>query len=524
MKKIEEMTLREKIGQLVMLGFNADDVDGMVEMIENDKVGNVILFANNIKDSKSLFEMNQKLQQKAIEKLGVPLFISVDQEGGMVTRILKNATFFPGNMTLAATNNSENAYLSAKIMGKELKNLGINMNLAPVLDVNNNPKNPVIGVRSYSDSPEVVAEYGVQAVKGLQENNVIATGKHFPGHGDTSVDSHLDLSSVAHDRDRLEKVELYPFKKAIENGIGAIMSAHVLFPAYEPDHLPGTLSHHVLTGLLRNQLGFEGLIVTDCLEMKAIDTYYTTEKAAVMALQAGATILCISHTKSRQLGAIEEIVRAVEEGQLDVSVIDDAVRRVLDSKQQVQKDVEIFIHQQFEDIQGEVGTKEHKAFAQGMADQALTLVSGKPFSDPKKSTLCIAPKPKATTIADDEVGGKSLLDAIENHFTDWTTIEIPVNPSEEVITELLSKVNQFEQVVLCTYNANIYLNQRVLLEKISEQKEELYCIALRNPYDLMNLNVNGVCTFEYTSLAVKTVIKYLEGQLQPTGKLPVKLA
>src|SRR5690554_2414501 len=214
MKKLENMTLREKIGQLLVCGFPADGLNDMLNLIEEYKIGNIILFMHNINDAKSLFEMNQTLQKKALETLGIPLYISTDQEGGMVTRIMKDATFFPGNITLAATQNSDHAEKIGGMMGQELFNLGINMNLAPVLDVNNNPQNPVIGVRSYSDQPKVVAEFGTKFIKGLKKHHVLATAKHFPGHGDTSVDSHLDLTSVNHDKERLNDMELYPFKKA----------------------------------------------------------------------------------------------------------------------------------------------------------------------------------------------------------------------------------------------------------------------------------------------------------------------
>ncbi len=208
---INKMTLEEKIGQLFMFGFDALEInDHALKLIKEYKVGNVILFARNVKSPEQVFKLNQNLQKLAFEEIGIPLFISIDQEGGMVTRLHTGATFFPGAMTTAATGDSNNAYLIGKYMGRELISLGINMNYAPVLDVNNNPKNPVIGVRSYSDNPETVAQFGSAFIQGLQEN-VIATGKHFPGHGDTHVDSHLALPMVPYDMDRLNKIELVPW-------------------------------------------------------------------------------------------------------------------------------------------------------------------------------------------------------------------------------------------------------------------------------------------------------------------------
>jgi len=203
---IEKLTLDEKIGQLLMFGFDALELnDHAIDLIKNYKFGNVILFTRNVKSMKQLFDLTKNLQKLALDSIGIPLLISIDQEGGMVTRLKNGGTYFPGAMTLAASADSENAYLSGKYMGRELISLGLNMDLAPVLDVNNNPMNPVIGVRSFSDDPGVVSEYGIKYIKGLQEN-VIATAKHFPGHGDTNADSHLALPLIDHSKERLEKV------------------------------------------------------------------------------------------------------------------------------------------------------------------------------------------------------------------------------------------------------------------------------------------------------------------------------
>ncbi len=522
MKRLEEMNLREKIGQIVSFGFMEDDLPGMMDLIEHYKVGNVILFTRNIKGAKNLFELNQKLQKHALEKLNIPLFISTDQEGGMVTRILKGATFFPGNMAIAATNNNKNAYQIGKMMGNELLHLGINMNFAPVLDVNNNRKNPVIGVRSYGDCPEKVADNGVQFIKGLQEEHVLATGKHFPGHGDTCVDSHLDLTTVNHDKKRLNDVELLPFKKAIEANIGAIMSAHVLFPAYEEKKLPATLSKNVLTGLLRNELGFEGLIVTDCMEMKAIDTYYTTEKAAVLAIEAGANIVLVSHTRNKQIGAIEEIINAVNEKRLDEKVIDKAVAKVLASKAKIEKDVLEFTNQTFEEAQKHINTIEHRTFATKVMNEALTLVNGKPYKEQGK-VLLIAPIPKATTIADDEVEEIGLFQVVKKYFPDWEVKELKIIPTNENIAEIMENIEFFDQVIFCSYNANIYQKQLELINKIQAKVKQIHVIALRNPYDLLNLDLDCVCVYEYSPLSIQTVIQYLQGNLEPVGQLPVKL-
>lgn len=235
----------------------------------------------------------------------------------------------PGGMAIAAAGSVEDAYQAALISGRELSAMGINLNYAPVLDVNNNARNPVIGVRSFGESPEKVADYGAATIRGFQDAGVAATAKHFPGHGDTDVDSHLDLPTVRHDRARMDSVELVPFRRAIAEGVDAMMSAHIYFPALEQEKLPVTLSKAVLTGLLREELGFGGIIMTDCMEMNAIAEHYGTVEASVLAIEAGADIVLISHRADRQLAASEAILHAVAEGRISETRIDDSVRRLL---------------------------------------------------------------------------------------------------------------------------------------------------------------------------------------------------
>ncbi|TCO68672.1 beta-glucosidase-like glycosyl hydrolase [Caldanaerobacter subterraneus] len=298
MKKIEEMTLEEKIGQMLMIGFPSAFYDDHIrELVTSYKIGNVILFSRNVQDARQVMDLCTDIQKEAIENTGIPAFISIDQEGGMVTRIYRGATYLPGNMAIGATKDPENAYKVGEIAGRELRTIGININFAPVMDVNNNPLNPVIGVRSYGENPEDVANFGINYIKGLQKEGVIATAKHFPGHGDTTVDSHLDLPKVNHGKDRLYEVELYPFKKAVENGVDAIMTAHILFPALEDSKVPATLSYNILTRILREEFKFDGLIITDCMEMNAIAKYFGTQKAASMAIKAGADIVLVFLTQ-----------------------------------------------------------------------------------------------------------------------------------------------------------------------------------------------------------------------------------
>lgn len=525
MYDIKRMTLQEKIGQLLVIGFDGYEYnEHLQEMIETYKAGNIILFSRNIKDLKQLHSLNKKLYKEIMTHTNTIPFMTIDQEGGMVTRIMQEATFFPGNMTLAATN-SKNALIVGEMMGQELISLGLNFNLAPVLDVNNNPLNPVIGVRSYSDDPKVVSEFGVNYINGLKSTGVIATAKHFPGHGDTSTDSHYSMTIVPHDRKRLYDVELVPFKAAIDNGIDAIMSAHVLFPAFEEKELPATLSYNVLTNLLRKELSFDGLIISDCMEMKAIDDYFTTAKAALMGIEAGLDLLCISHTFEKQRDAFKNIEQAVLSGRLPIEVLDEKVERILKYKNKINDLVYSgFLNKEFDEVYGLLTDSQNKIISQGIVDNSLTLVKGEVFKQTKKALL-IATEPFATTIAEDKLSSRSIIDRVNEELPYLDTIKIPVKLDYDLINSLKIKAYDYEQIIVCTYNANTYLSQVKLINEINSLDKDLHVISTRNPYDFLHLKhlKNFVSLYEYTPNSVRTIIKYLKGNIVPSGTMPVKL-
>jgi beta-N-acetylhexosaminidase len=522
---IKNMTLEEKVGQMIVAGFPAKEYDEHLDELIKNKIGNVILFLRNVGDKNALAELNNKIQKSMIDKIGIPAFTTIDQEGGMVTRIYEGATFLPGNMALSAAGEGEALFRAAEILGEELRALGVNFNLAPVLDVNNNPNNPVIGVRSYSDNPEVVAELGVGAIKGLQSKGVVATAKHFPGHGDTDTDSHLALPAVSHSIERLEKVELYPFKKAIENGVDAIMSAHVLFPAIESEKLPGTLSHKVLTGLLREKMDFKGLIMTDCMEMKAIADYYGTTKAAVMAVKAGADLICISHHLDLQLGSFNEIKEAVLSGEIAESRIDESVLRILSIKEKYN----LFDspYADMEKVKNIVGSKEHLQFAKEMSEKSITLVKDEKGLLPvmSKNIMTIASKPVILTGADDSIKSKTAFSEAAGDALGGEFYTLSLNPDKDEIKSLSEKAIDKDLVIIGTYNASLNKGQSELVNELLKVNKNIIVAALRNPYDINTFKDVScyICTYEYTPLSIDSVIKVLSGKVKPQGKLPVEI-
>jgi beta-N-acetylhexosaminidase len=331
------VTLEEKIGQMLLLGWQGPDAQRVntqaAALVEELNAGGVIVFTRNAETPEGLRETLTEMQARTAARGLPPLFVSIDQEGGRVSR-LKEPHFgeTPSAWTLGQTGDPEQARAAARETAAELKAVGINWDFAPVLDVNNNPRNPVIGNRSYSADPQVVAAMGIAAVRGFQDDGgILACGKHFPGHGDTETDSHLALPKITHNRERLETVELVPFRAAIAAGLAAIMSAHILFPALDAE-LPATLSPRILTGLLRQEMDFSGLIITDCLEMKGVAHGWGTPEAGVLAVLAGADILLCCHTWEIQLALRDALVKAVESGRISESRLDESLARIADAK------------------------------------------------------------------------------------------------------------------------------------------------------------------------------------------------
>ncbi|MCT4509961.1 MAG: beta-N-acetylhexosaminidase [Tepidibacter sp.] len=326
---INSLSLKEKLGQMIIVGFNGYEVDlDFRDLLENHKVGGVILFKRNIKNAEQLLNLNNSIKSiNSKNKLG--LFISVDEEGGRITRLPKGSTKFPSNKSIGKQNDKDLSYKIGKEIGRELSSFKFNMDFAPVLDIYSNPKNTVIKDRAFGKDSEIVKTLGTATMKGLQDSNVISVIKHFPGHGDTTLDSHFDLPVSNHDKQRLDEFELIPFKEAINNGADAVMTAHIVLPNVDKSEKSATLSKTILTNILRDELNFDGVIITDDMEMGAIANNYGARNASVEAIKAGADIILMCHTKEKQIKALEALKEAVDSGEISVERIDESVKRII---------------------------------------------------------------------------------------------------------------------------------------------------------------------------------------------------
>jgi beta-N-acetylhexosaminidase len=323
--------LRRQIGQLLIAGFNGEQLPVELKSIANEfGLGGVILFARNVAEAEQVAELSGEAVRLVPE---LPLWVSVDQEGGRVARLKAPFTEWPPMATLGRSGDPALAERFARALGAELRAVGVSLDYAPVLDIHTNPKNPVIGDRALADEAELVSTLGSVIIRALQGEGVAACGKHFPGHGDTSTDSHLELPLVEHPPDRLRAIEFAPFRAAIAAGVATIMTAHVFVPSLD-DTRPATLSRRVVSDMLRHELGFEGVIISDDLEMKAVASTYAVPAAAVMAIDAGCDALLIcSGDHAAQSAALEALVHAIEDGRLSATRVEDALKRHVRAKE-----------------------------------------------------------------------------------------------------------------------------------------------------------------------------------------------
>jgi beta-N-acetylhexosaminidase len=323
-----------KVGECTMVGFDGLSVPADVKrLIREFGVGQAILFRRNVETPEQVAELVRELQSAAREaRLDLPVLVAVDQEGGRVARLREPWTVWPAARVLGRTEDEQLARQMGEALAAELAGCGIRLDFTPVMDVDTNPDNPVIGDRSYGDDPGLVGRMGVAIIHGLQDHGVAACAKHFPGHGDTDLDSHFALPAVAHSRGRLDDIELVPFRMAIEAGVASFMTAHVVVRELD-DTVPATLSPRIVQGILRDEMRFEGVIYTDDLEMKAVSGRWGYADAAVLAMNAGCDAFPVCSDHDAQVQVMEGLIRGVESGQIPWSRLDDAYLRVRRLKQ-----------------------------------------------------------------------------------------------------------------------------------------------------------------------------------------------
>lgn len=533
---LAEMSREEKVGQLFVVGVAGSRLNPqLATVISEYYIGGVIFYRGNIKNPAQFANFTNDLQLIAEQTPHkIPLLVCLDQEGGIGQHLAKKqgGTDMPGNMAIGATRSLKDAYLHTKIMAEELKAVGVNCALAPVVDVNCNPANPIINVRSFGSRPELVARMGIESVKGFQENGVIATIKHFPGHGDTAVDSHKGLPIVSYSLERLQKVEFLPFRSAIEKGADALMTAHIVYPVLDPAQFPATLSQPVLSDLLRIKMGFNGIVFTDGMEMAAIRHNYGTEEATIAAINAGADIVLVcSNDTEVQKQRVRAVLKAVEDGAIPLARIDESARRILKVKKKYGLFQERF-HDPDEAL-GRVGSEQHKETALGLARAAVTLVQNKnhllPLNRPTtEKILVVCPGREAVDPCTNwsvELS-KTLGAAIQQKYEQAEVIEITSSPSPKEIQKCIAAADNAETVIVGTLNAHFSPEQISLVETLLETDLPVIIVSLGMPYDLLDFpEVDAfIATYGgFRECLVDASVEVIFGQTLASGLLPVNI-
>jgi beta-N-acetylhexosaminidase len=511
------MTLDEQIGQLFVVGFpDQTPTPELLDLIQHERVGGVILFSRNIHDREQTASLTHTLQAAA-RAAGhpAPLLVMIDQENGLVRRLGPDSTPFPGAMALGSIDDAEARERIveevARATAQEVLAHGVNMNLAPVMDVNNAPENPVIGVRSFGSDPDVVGRLGVASMRGLQGAGVIATLKHFPGHGDTTVDSHLALPVVTAPPERLEAVELAPFRQGIAAGAECVMTAHVAFPALTGNAtIPATLATEALTDLLRERLGFAGVIMSDCLEMDAIAETVGVESGTVQTLRAGADLVLISHTLERQRAAIAAVRAAVADGALSEEQIRLAADRILRLKRRfltwsdtppAPLDAELLrAHQELS-----VSAYRRSVKVTRDGDGLLPL-----HLRPDQELLILDCPPRATTVAIDIPYRASwLVDAVQRHHDQVRTLTLAPN----TLADALQAAQTADIILLSSVDAFRDTELLEMMRRVALAERPVIGLALGLPYDAASLPEIGsyLATDDYSQPALAAAASVLFG-------------
>ncbi|NHD19177.1 glycoside hydrolase family 3 protein [Actinopolyspora sp. BKK1] len=533
---VAAMSLRQKVGQLfvtVAHGATADaphpgnredyGVDTPAEVVREFQLGGVIHFSwtDSLREPRQIAELSNDLQRTALDSgAGIPLTIATDQEQGAVTRIGEPATALPGNMALGAARDPHRAAQAADVTGRELRAMGITQNFAPVGDVNVDPENPVIGVRSFGSDPELVAGLTRAQVRGHQDfgsaaNTVSATVKHFPGHGDTSVDSHTALPVVDHTAEQWRRLDAPPFRAAIAAGTDSVMTAHIKFPRLDDSGEPATLSREILTGMLREELGFAGVVVTDSLRMEGVLELHPNEPVSVLAFRAGADQLLMP----RDLGsAIESVVAAVRSGELSERDVDRSVTRILRMKERRGLLDDPLVDPNA--VGRVVGSERNAHRARRITDSTVTVLRN------DSGLLPLRERPRDVLVTGwgtDAVAELARL--VRKRGPRAEALPTGSSPDSGTVERVTSLAQQHEAVIVLTNAAWKESNsaQRDLLRSLGGTRTPVIAVAVRDPYDAAYAEQvrTWLATYSHRTVSLESLARVLFGEVAPVGKLPV---
>lgn len=534
---VESMTLKQKIGQIVCIRAYdfKDKIQSMLSKGLIGAIGAIVITQSGKKDIEGVVDEINKYYKSA----KLPLLLYLDAECG-ITDMFDFGTPFPTAMALGATFSKELAYKMGNIIGKEARALGFTIVCSPCLDINNNPDNPIINIRAFSDNPNLVTELAGEYMNGMQDAGIIPTGKHFPGHGDTSVDSHVSMPIVEHNKEYLLNMELKPYIELIKSkSIYGIMTAHILYPALldkDEDRVPATLSRNIITNLLRKELGFEGIIVSDSLAMKGIKNLYGVEKSAVMTLKSGHDIILQDYSTDPDI-TIDALVNAVESGEIEEEQINESLKRILD----VRENMGILANKliDIEKARQDIGSKENMKLSEAIADRSITVFEAEslPYRiSNENKVLVIATKSEeeGTTAKDLHANIKSktnyLFDQCKKYVHNADLFTINGNPSVEEVYKLMDLASKYDYIIYAAFirvisykegSGTLPQPQIDLIHYLNEHNRKFSIVIFGSPYPLKKLNRLRNCIVAYgdCEFSIKSAIKVLFGEIKSQGKL-----
>lgn len=527
-EKLSSMTLREKIAQMVIadavpenLSENSAEFRKLRKLAEETKVGGFIFFKGSSSDYVKLANKLQGFSE-------TPLLISADFERGTKMRVTDGA-LFPTNMAIGAADNFELTYKMGLEVARETRLLGIHQNYSPVCDVNNNPNNSIINVRSFGEDPQIVSRMSEAMIKGLQEGKVIATAKHFPGHGDTDIDSHNDLPQLNFTMDRMNTIELVPFKNAISKNVMSVMIAHLAFPELEKSpNIPASLSPQIVQELLINKMEFKGLVVTDALNMKGITKYFSTSEVAVMCVNAGIDLILMPLDAAATVNAIEN---AVNSGSISEERINRSAEKILKAKEWLGLFENRLVNES--GIETSVNTPEANSLAQQIADASITLVKDDknilPFKNISQGNTAFVLISEGGE--QDNTGELKML--APDHFKDCAFYTATSSVMDNELKGSLNSLGAYENIIVAIYAKVRYGTGKIsissqnidLVNRLNETGKNMTVISLGNPYLLKEFPSvpSYICAYGDSDFAIKAVLKAISGSIKFKGKLPVTI-
>ncbi len=499
LNKTKEIRIRKKIGQVIFCGFNGYEInDNLKKLIDEYYLGNVIYFTRNYQNPHQMKKLNQKLYKLIEEKTGFIPFTAIDQEGGNVTRMMNDVTFPPSPLSCAKSNIKDACFNVGKMIGRDMIMLGLNLNLAPCLDINS--QNPYYAnIRHYSSSVDEVCKYTNDFIKGLSSYGVLSCLKHFPGAGEDIVDTHFNASILNRSLEEIEKHELVPFKYNIKSP--CIMTTHTIFKSI--DDLPSTLSSKVIKGYLRNKMQYSGIVITDALEMKAIDDYFGAVNGALLALNAGADMILCCHDYQIQIDTFNYLYQAVLNGDLKESDLDEKIKRIKKYKNELSP----FLNQYFYNENEYKIDENANELSYEIVKKSFSIIKGNIIKVSNK-TLFLAPELSAINGAEDVFDNRSLPKALRTNFKNDVIV---LDNQENTKNKILNSLDKYDSVIAFSYNVNI---DKINVDIINEvnNKKNTFIISLKG---MMDVNLyddlkNYAVLYEYTPNSIKVLIELLK--------------